>query len=170
LRSDRATASPSRRIIIIMARIWQRPRPIIFGLLAVVVAAATWYAAAGRNVPPPPPEAPSDGGDDVSPDPPPPDPRLTFPTPFRNVRPDVPYVGDAACAGCHADICASYHAHPMGRSAEVVGQTSALEKYDAGANNPFAVGGYDLRVEKSATGVVHRVSAKDAAGAPLPPL
>jgi predicted CXXCH cytochrome family protein len=49
----------------------------------------------------------------------PPDPRLTFDTPFRNVRPNVAYVGDAACAPCHADIDATYHRHPMGRSASL---------------------------------------------------
>ncbi|MBO0697614.1 MAG: hypothetical protein J2P46_04410, partial [Zavarzinella sp.] len=42
-------------------------------------------------------------------DPPPPDPRLTFDTPFRNVRPDVAYVGDAACAPCHQDLCDTFH-------------------------------------------------------------
>src|SRR5689334_18423340 len=51
---------------------------------------------------------------------PPPDPRLTFDSPFRNVRPDVTYVGDVACAGCHAEIDKAYHAHPMGRSADFV--------------------------------------------------
>ena len=29
------------------------------------------------------------------------DPRLTFATPYRNVRPDVEYVGDPSCANCH---------------------------------------------------------------------
>lgn len=51
------------------------------------------------------------------PDDPPPDPRLAGDVQYRNVRPDVVYLGDAACAPCHASICASYHRHPMGRSA-----------------------------------------------------
>ncbi len=41
------------------------------------------------------------------------DPRLTFDTPFRNVKPEVKYVGDAACAECHSAIDESYHRHPM---------------------------------------------------------
>src|SRR5690242_4073849 len=44
------------------------------------------------------------------------DPRLTYDGPFHNIHPDVHYVGDASCAGCHADIARSYSHHPMGRS------------------------------------------------------
>ena len=59
------------------------------------------------------------GPDDVplGPTVPTPDPRLTFDTPFRNARPGIDYVGDAACAVCHQKIDQSYHQHPMGRSA-----------------------------------------------------
>jgi hypothetical protein len=55
-------------------------------LLAGAGAAAYFYwpSRAGD----PEPSADADG--------PPPDPRLVFDTPFRNVRPDVQYVGDAA--------------------------------------------------------------------------
>ena len=41
------------------------------------------------------------------------DPRLAAATPYRNVRPDVRYVGDAVCAGCHHDIAKTYRHHPM---------------------------------------------------------
>src|SRR5947209_4248935 len=44
------------------------------------------------------------------------DPRRTYAGPYRNIDPDVRYVGDAACAGCHKDIAESYARHPMGRS------------------------------------------------------
>src|ERR1700720_2764393 len=86
---------------------------VAIALAVVAVAAGVWYGllrpaeaggggagAAGRGAPRPP------------------DPREVFPTPFRNVKPGVAYVGDAACAGCHRDIAKRYHAHPMGRSAE----------------------------------------------------
>lgn len=36
--------------------------------------------------------------------------------PNRNTRTDVAYVGDNACARCHAEITESYSHHPMGRS------------------------------------------------------
>jgi cytochrome c-type biogenesis protein CcmH/NrfG len=105
---------------------------------------------------------------EIQPDPPTPDPRLTYDTPFRNVKPDVRYVGDAACAGCHVDIDKSYHAHPMGRSAELVSRASPIERYDAAAHNPTTVGPFELFVDKSADRVLHRVRAKDSTGKPLP--
>ena len=37
-------------------------------------------------------------------------------SPYQNTRPEVKYVGDAACIRCHAEIGESYRAHPMGRS------------------------------------------------------
>src|SRR5438093_698636 len=58
------------------------------------------------------------------------DPRLTFGTPFRNVRPEVRYVGDERCADCHLSHTESFRQHPMGRSlAPAV--AAPLERYDA---------------------------------------
>jgi hypothetical protein len=105
--------------------------------------------------------------EDALDDPLPPDPRLTFSTPFRNIRPEIRYVGDAKCAACHGDICTSYHAHPMGRSASS-GTSVPIEQYGAGANNPFSIAGYELRAEKTADGALHRVRAKGPNGEPLP--
>jgi len=55
------------------------------------------------------------------------DPRLTYETPYPNVRPDVEYVGDAACVGCHDDIAKSYRHHPMSRSLTPIQQASKRE-------------------------------------------
>src|SRR5262245_49911182 len=44
------------------------------------------------------------------------DPRLTYETEYRNVRPDVKYVGDQSCAACHEAQCSSYAQHPMKRT------------------------------------------------------
>ncbi len=104
---------------------------------------------------------------DATGDPLPPDPRLTFPTPFRNVTPEIRYVGDAKCAPCHGDICTSYHAHPMGRSASL-GTSVPIERYGPVANNPFSIAGYELRAEKTAEGAIHRVGAKGSNGEALP--
>lgn len=144
-----------------------RGKLVLAGLLVLAAAAGgVWYRFFYH------PDTPVDGGPGpavvLQPDPPPPDPRLTFPTAFRNVKPGVKYVGDAACAGCHAAIDHTYHKHPMGRSAAFTKQAGPLEKYDAAARNPFTVGPYTLRVEKTADGVRHVVSAKDGAGNPLP--
>ena len=97
-----------------------------------------------------------------------PDPRLAFDTPFRNVKPHVKYVGDAACSGCHPTIDKNYHAHPMGRSAEYVAKASAIETYDA--KNSLNVQGYGLRVERVGDAVRHRMTANDSTGKPLPDL
>ena len=135
-------------------------------LVAFAVAAGVWYNFV-FNV-----ESPPAGGPGaevvVRPDPPPPDPRLTFPTPFRNVKPGVKYVGDEACAGCHEAIDHTYHQHPMGRSAALAPRAASPAKYDPAAKNTFTVGPYQLRVEQAGDRVRHVVSAKDAAGNPLP--
>ena len=140
-----------------------------FALLGAIVlagAGALWYTVF-REVPPTPSTAPGDDEAVVA-DPAPPDPRLTYSTIFRNVKPDVRYVGDAKCAGCHGDICTSYHAHPMGRSAVSVAGATPIEKYDAGAKNPWKDRAYELRVTKTPDGDLHSVSAKDGRGGPLP--
>jgi predicted CXXCH cytochrome family protein len=140
---------------------------IAVGIIALVVGGVVWFAVF-RSDPPAPPAAPPEEDEEIAPDPPPPDPRLTFPTVFRNVKPDVRYVGDARCADCHGDICSSYRAHPMGRSAFTVGSAPPIESYDAAAKNPFQIGAYKLEVTKTADRIVHRVTANDASGAPLP--
>src|SRR5262245_10484656 len=63
------------------------------------------------------------------------DPRISFPTPLRNVRPEVQYVGDAVCARCHGDVAAAYARHPMSRSVAPVGQMQAVEHYGLEARN-----------------------------------
>jgi hypothetical protein len=86
------------------------PRPAV--RRGVVIALASLALAAGGGFwwywhGPPPGAAPTNDSDD---------PRLTYPTRYRNVRPEVQYVGDTQCADCHRDLSGSYHRHPMGRS------------------------------------------------------
>jgi predicted CXXCH cytochrome family protein len=80
-------------------RLWLAGGALV--LLGVAAAVAAWQWPR----PAPPPAAPRDG-----------DPRLTYASPYRNVRPEVRYVGDESCAECHPGLCDSYHRHPMGRS------------------------------------------------------
>ena len=143
-----------------------RPWFALAGAVALAAALALGYAVLQPAAPDPP--ATARDADEPGPDPPPPDPRLTVPTPFRNVNPAVRYVGDAKCAGCHGDIGTSYHAHPMGRSAALVGGPASAESYDPGPGNPCQVGGYELRATRAAGTVTHRVAAKDGTGVPLP--
>lgn len=103
----------------------------------------------------------------VTPDPPPPDPRLTFDTPFRNVRPQVKYLGDAACVDCHAEITHAYHQHPMGRSAAVMATAPPIEDFRPAANNPVTTQGFTLEARRDGDVVRHIMTA--LADPSLPP-
>jgi Flp pilus assembly protein TadD len=83
------------------------------------------------------------------------DPRLTYPTPYRNVRPDVSYVGDAACAECHADRAETYREHPMGRSLVPVAQATPIEHYEPAARNPFTASALHYAVTRRDGRPVH---------------
>lgn len=88
--------------------------------------------------------------------PPPIDPRLTGESPYLNVRPEVHYVGDESCAGCHRGISASFHKHPMGQSLAPVTSSFDLERYVADSHNPFEASSLRYLVEKRPDRVVHR--------------
>jgi Flp pilus assembly protein TadD len=90
---------------------------------------------------------------------PPEDPRLHYAGPFLNVHPDVPYVGDAACAGCHADIARTFAEHPMGRSLLPISSLAGKQRYDAAVHNPFRVSPASKEVflvERKGGSVLHR--------------
>ncbi len=146
-------------------------------LLALLIAWRGGWLTRNRTPPEPPPPGP------------PPDPRLTYATSYRNVRPGIAYVGSAACAGCHRAITESFRHHPMGRASvpgtELVGEAigllpsgqeplpgtpvlvswlSRLERYNSPAHDPFLVHGIEHRVELRGSEVVHRETRRDAAG------
>ncbi|HEX4609707.1 MAG TPA: hypothetical protein VH092_16025, partial [Urbifossiella sp.] len=83
---------------------------------------------------------------------------------FLNTRPGVGYIGDAACADCHNDLCASYHRHPMGRSLDRAADAPPAERYDA-PTNPFRAGPFRYQVIRAGDKVIHREWCEDAAGA-----
>lgn len=84
------------------------------------------------------------------------DPRLTIATPFLNVRPDVQYVGDEACASCHGEIVESYRKHSMGRSLEPVAGSNFGERYAEDAKNPFTIANLRYTVERRGDKMLHR--------------
>src|SRR5262245_42044350 len=59
------------------------------------------------------------------------DPRITYTGPFRNVHPDVKYVGDVACASCHREIHKGFRQHAMGHSMADIAAVATQQKYDA---------------------------------------
>lgn len=118
--------------------------------LAVLLFAGIWVIAKlGR------PRTPSHKSDD---------PRLTFDTIFRNVRPDVHYVGDEACIRCHRDAADAYHQHPMARSMAPIAQADRLEQLDTRAHNPFDALGFQYEVQQSDHGLVHAEKRVDSRG------
>jgi Flp pilus assembly protein TadD len=96
----------------------------------------------------------------------PPDPRLVYEGPFGNIRPDVAYVGDSACAVCHPKISASYHQHPMGRSLQPIASVADQEVYDRAHNNPFEALGTRFSIERSGSEVRHRAVFAEVHGEP----
>ncbi len=133
-------------------------------LVGAITAALVWP----RADEPPPPKAPPPTQPEPDPEPgsPPVDPRTAFATEFRNVRPDVKYVGDAVCGRCHDTIAQTYHEHPMGRSAEW--RPGAVVDHTAGSRASFAASGYSLSVVGKEDGFWHTVGlANGAAGDPV---
>ncbi len=125
---------------------------LVFGVPAVLVVWQPWKAT-------PPP----DGQPEKPPRAAPPDPRVTFDTPYRNVRPEVKYVGDSACAGCHEGHAKTYREHPMGRSLAPVAAATPIERFDTPARNPFTAGGFTYRVDRQG-GTVRHVETVESGG------
>jgi hypothetical protein len=84
------------------------------------------------------------------------DPRLEYAGPFQNIHPDVRYVGDAKCAGCHEDIVRTYHQHPMARSLLPIAKTVQQQPLDEGHHNPFEALGRRFQIERRGERVWHR--------------
>ena len=105
-------------------------------------------------------------GRELPPDPAPPDPRLSYDGPHRNVRPDVGYVGDAACRVCHVDVAHAYARHPMGRSLAPVRDALGPPPHDARGGRFEALNAAFL-VERHGQGLRHTIAPLDADGEPI---
>ena len=95
------------------------------------------------------------------------DPRLTYSGPYRNIRPDVAYVGDAQCAGCHEAIAKSFARHPMGRSLVPFAELLDPQDYSQDANNPFNALGRRFSVDRTNNDEWHRQTSLDEPGKPI---
>ena len=128
----------------------------LVGVMVLMVAGIVAFAVyrwQGNRFAPAPDDSPADQ-----------DPRLTYDTPLRSVRPDVHYVGDEACASCHLDKAETYRRHPMGRSLAPIAQVASRQNYDKEAGNPFEALGFQFLVERRGDQVVHKERTRDAAG------
>ncbi len=141
----------------------RRPRrgPVLVAALALLLAlgvAGAWLMRRGAPDMGRPPATAPDESDD---------PRRTYTGPYRNVSPDVHYVGDARCVDCHADIARSYAHHPMGRSLVAAADLIDRQRYSADVNNPFTALGRRFRVEPEGKQLWHRQAVLDEAGKPV---
>jgi len=125
---------------------------VALALIGVVVVGTVWLRTGRSETQSSSADRPPDPGSES----PPVDPRQSFATPYRNIRPEVKYVGDAACATCHDVIAQTYHQHPMGRSAEWVRPGAAVD-HAAGAHSSFDTSGYRLSVVHKGDRVWHQV-------------
>src|SRR5262245_7395622 len=99
---------------------------------------------------------------------PPDDPRVTFKTSYLNVRPDVRYVGDAACARCHGTIAKKFLLHPMGRSlAPVDAAATATQPLTPPTIRSFDRDNLRYSVERRGNRTFHKEALRDAAGKSL---
>jgi len=122
-------------------------RAIVLALLSLVLlatAGTVWWRLRVQ-----PAEGTAPGSDD---------PRLTYPTPFLNVRPEVGYVGDEACAGCHQGRSESFHHHPMGRSLSAASGSRVEAHLDASGRARFEALGLAYAVEYRDSRLFHKES------------
>ncbi len=129
--------------------------------LALLAAEAWWHFLRVPPVPPP----------SVDAEPPvarrAPDPRLAYAGPFRNVAPDVKYVGDAACKDCHLDVTLVYRQHPMGHTLAPIAAVAPTQRYGAEQHNPFQALGARFEVRREGERVVHRRTRLGPDGKPV---
>ena len=64
-------------------------------------------------------------------------PRNTPEIAFRNTGPEVKYVGDESCAGCHPTQAATYRHHPMGQALAPIAAVAEKQHYGKENHNPF---------------------------------
>jgi hypothetical protein len=95
------------------------------------------------------------------------DPRRDYDGPYRNIHPDVRYVGDAQCTACHEEIARSYSHHPMGRSLVPIESLVDKQRYTPDVHNPFSSFGRRFEVEHRGKQVWHRQAVLDDASKPV---
>jgi hypothetical protein len=94
------------------------------------------------------------------------DPRLEYDGPFRNIRPNVAYVGSEICGNCHAEIAHTYARHPMARSLVPIAEGTSVPE-DAAHHLPFRAAGSQFSVVRRGKDLLHRRTWEDADGKAL---
>jgi hypothetical protein len=81
-------------------------------------------------------------------------------SPFKNARPGVGYVGDAACARCHREIALAYRSHPMGRSLAPVAGPTDRPAIQVGSGPPIEEKGVRYTIEDRDGRVFHKATRR----------
>ncbi len=85
-------------------------------------------------------------------------------SPYLNTRPDVKYLGDARCVGCHPGSAETFRQHPMGRSFAPIDDTT-VKKADEGSSQAlFESQGLEYSIERRDGHVLHQETRRDATG------
>src|SRR5438034_1886311 len=92
------------------------------------------------------------------------DPRRTYASRYRNVRPEVGYVGDQVCADCHPGEAEGYRRHPMGRSLAPVSPAAFTLPLDRIAHNPFEAAGARYEIKSQDGRLLHEEVRHDPQG------
>jgi predicted CXXCH cytochrome family protein len=85
-------------------------------------------------------------------------------SPYMNTRPDVKYVGDAACIRCHADIADTYRRHPMGRSLAPIEASLSTRAFGTDPPERFEARGLEYSIEDKGGHLIHREARRDPDG------
>jgi hypothetical protein len=115
-------------------------------LLAVLLIAAGWIVWATQGVRRPTRPRPEDE------------------TPYPSARPGVAYVGDAACARCHAAIAERYRAHPMGRSLAAIDDAPEALRGAPEGGTLFEDRGFAYAAQRRDGRTIHGETRRDARG------
>ena len=82
-------------------------------------------------------------------------------SPWLNTRPEVKYVGDAACARCHPEIAETFGRHPMGRSLAPIASVPAAGSAQPTGTTTFVVAPSMFTIERRGGREIHRETFLD---------
>jgi Tetratricopeptide repeat/Doubled CXXCH motif (Paired_CXXCH_1)/Cytochrome c554 and c-prime len=85
-------------------------------------------------------------------------------SPYENTRPEVKYLGDSACVGCHAQSALAFGKHPMGRSLAPIGENYVPKGDEGGGHTLFESQGIQYSIEHREGHVFHQEARRDASG------
>lgn len=85
-------------------------------------------------------------------------------SPYANAHPGVNYVGDTACAGCHAEIAASYRGHSMARALRPMADAPDEARGGPEERELFRAGGFQYTSRREGDRTIHREARRDGRG------